>query len=333
MQRRQFMGYAAAALAAGVCGGPSSPAFAGDARHAAKQAAKSAKPLDAAQYHASRRFAKTRFGEIAYIERGSGPAVLFLHGLPLNSFQWRGAIDRLAPHRRCIAPDFMGMGYTRVAEGQSVAPSAQTDMLAALLDRLKIGEVDLISNDSGDAVAQLFVARYPKRVRSLLLTNGDEERNCPPEVVKSSIAEAREGKSTDQFVIWLADKPSNRAAKGIGGQAFADPANFTDEAVEYYFRPLVSSARSKALFDAFLVGLLPNPLEGIGPALKRFQGPVRIVWGTADTIFLPENPDRLDRAFGNSRGVRRLPGYKLFWPEERPDVIAEEALALWGISG
>lgn len=33
---------------------------------------------------------------------------------------------------------------------------------------------------------------------------------------------------------------------------------------------------------------------------------------------------------GNSRGVRRLPGRKLFWPEELPDVVAEEARALWG---
>ncbi|MGH8082894.1 MAG: alpha/beta fold hydrolase, partial [Lysobacter sp.] len=253
----------------------------------------------------------------------------FLHGLPLNSFQWRGAIDLLASERRCIAADFMGLGYTRVAEGQGVTPSDQTDMLAALLDRLKIPSVDLIANDSGDAVAQLFVARYPQRVRTLLLTNGDEERNCPPEVVKGTIEEARVGKATVQFEKWLQDLESNRSPQGIGGQAYADPAGFSDEAVEYYFKPLVASARAKALFDAFMLGLLPNPLEGIGPALKRFQGPVRIVWGSADTIFLAENPERLDRAFGRSLGIRRLPGYKLFWPEERPDLIAEEARALW----
>jgi hypothetical protein len=40
----------------------------------------------------------------------------------------------------------------------------------------------------------------------------------------------------------------------------------------------------------------------------------------------------LEQAFGNGRGVRRLDGYKLFWPEERPDVVVEEALRLWGVS-
>ena len=59
--------------------------------------------------------------------------------------------------------------------------------------------------------------------------------------------------------------------------------------------------------------------------------PTRIVWGTADTIFLPENPDYLDRTFGNSRGVRRLAGSKLFWPEVLPDVLAEEARWLWAM--
>jgi hypothetical protein len=39
----------------------------------------------------------------------------------------------------------------------------------------------------------------------------------------------------------------------------------------------------------------------------------------------------LDRIFGHSRGVRRLAERKSFWPEELPDVIADEARRLWGI--
>ena len=64
--------------------------------------------------------------------------------------------------------------------------------------------------------------------------------------------------------------------------------------------------------------------------LKRSTVPVRIVWGTGDTIFSAKSPAFLDDAFGNSQGVRLLEGSKLFWPEERPDVIAEEARRLWG---
>ena len=73
--------------------------------------------MDASAFEAERRYVETRFGRIAYVERGSGRAAIFLHGFPLNSFQWRGAIERLAPYRRCIAPDFLALGYTEVADG------------------------------------------------------------------------------------------------------------------------------------------------------------------------------------------------------------------------
>ena len=56
---------------------------------------------------------------------------------------------------------------------------------------------------------------------------------------------------------------------------------------------------------------------------------MRVLWGMADDIFLPHGADHLAKAFGNSKGVRRLDGAKLFWPEERPDLIAQEARALW----
>jgi haloalkane dehalogenase len=125
----------------------------------------------ASQYRATRKFVNTAFGRTAYVEQGEGQAALFLHGFPLNSFQWREVISHLSSRRRCIAPDFVGLGYTEVNEGQSVAPLAQVAMLKALLDSLSISTVDLIANDSGGAVAQLFVTRHPECVRTLLLTN------------------------------------------------------------------------------------------------------------------------------------------------------------------
>jgi len=59
--------------------------------------------------------------------------------------------------------------------------------------------------------------------------------------------------------------------------------------------------------------------------------PTRIVWGTADNIFSQASPDYLDRTLGNSRGVRRVPGAKLFFPEEMPELIAKEAMMLWKV--
>jgi len=96
-----------------------------------------------------------------------------------------------------------------------------------------------------------------------------------------------------------------------------------------YFGPPTSSPTRKAALHRYAVALDRNPLADIAPALRASRVPTRIVWGMADRIFEAANADYLERNFGNSHGVRRLPDAKLFWPEERPDLIAAQARILW----
>jgi haloalkane dehalogenase len=323
MQRRQFLTAAAGLLTLASAG-------AVEAEGALPRAEGDAEAARA--WTAARRDLPTAFGEIAYVERGAGPVALFLHGFPLNGFQWRGAFDRLASHRRCIAPDSMGLGFTRVAPGQGVTPSDQADMLAAFLDKLGIAAVDMVANDSGGAVAQIFVTRFPDRVRTLLLTNCDVEPDSPPPALQPVLALAREGTFPDAWLVpWFNDPRLARSPQGIGGLCFSDPSQPTDAAIDMYFGPLVATPASKALVNAYTLGLDPNPLAGLEAALRRCKVPTRIVWGMADDIFAKQSPDYLDRLLANSRGVRRLPKAKLFWPEEYPDVVAQEARTLWSV--
>lgn len=290
--------------------------------------------LEAARrFDRERRFLQTRFGRIAYIDRGTGPVVLFLHGFPLNSFQWRGAIDRLSGERRCLAPDSMGLGYTEVAPGQSVTPASQAEMLSAFLERLNVRDVDIIANDSGGAVAQLFVTRYPQRVRSLVLTNCDVEVDSPPPALEPIIEQARAGLYPDLWLEpWLQHKDIARSAAGLGGLCYSDPAHPTDAALEHYLRPLVATAERKALVNQYTLGLTPNPLIGIEPQLRKCTVPTRIVWGMSDGIFKASNPDYLAGVLPKLTGIRKLQKAKLFFPEEYPDIIADEARLLWSVS-
>jgi haloalkane dehalogenase len=325
MDRRSFltlMGGGAAAGALAACG-PRVGAYAAGRRTQTTCAA----------WHAARRFAETRFGRIAYVERGAGRSALFLHGFPLNGFQWRGAFDRLSADRRCVAPDFLALGYTEVADGQPVGPEDQVAMLAALLDALSIRSVDVVANDSGGAVAQLFVTRYPERTRTLLLTNCDTEPDSPPPALRPVIEMAHAGTYPDRWLVpWVADKALARSSTGLGGMTYTYPDRLADETIECYLAPLVASPRRKALVNAYAIALERNPLADIAPALRRSTVPTRIVWGTGDDIFSAASPDYLARTFGNARGVRRVPGAKLFFPEEYPDLIAEEARRLWGLA-
>jgi len=63
--------------------------------------------------------------------------------------------------------------------------------------------------------------------------------------------------------------------------------------------------------------------------LKEFSRPARIVWASNDIFFGIQWADWLDHTFPGSCGVRRVEGAKLFFPEEMPDLIAEEAMPLW----
>ena len=90
-------------------------------------------------------------------------------------------------------------------------------MLGQLLDKLRIDAVDLVANDSGGLTAQLFLAKYPPRVRTLLLTNCDVDENSPPPQFLPFIEKARQGTLVDEFVVPQADdKARARSAAGRG---------------------------------------------------------------------------------------------------------------------
>jgi haloalkane dehalogenase len=289
-------------------------------------------PMDAKAFNASRKFANLPISRVAYVERGRGLAALFVHGYPLNGFQWRGTLDRLQSYRRCIAPDVMGLGYTQTLEGQPITPATQAQMLAMLLDSLHIDAVDLVANDSGGLVSQVFLAKYPHRVRTLLLTNCDVDENNPPPQFAPFIELAKKGTLADRFVVsQLNDKQLARSPKGLGA-AYTYPDRLTDETIETYFRPLIETPLRKTQMEQYTVSLGTNELVAIRENLRAWKGPARMVWGLKDPLFGVESAEWLDRTLPGSRGVRRLEEANLFFPEEMPDVIAEEAIALWGIS-
>src|SRR5687767_2061062 len=175
-----------------------------------------------AQFHAARRFVALSVGRIAYVERGSGPAAIFLHGYPLNGFQWRGPMARLSAHRRCVAPDFLGLGYSEIPAGISLSPIAQSQMIIAFMDTLGIADADFVANDSATGIAQLLAANHPGRVRSLLLTNGDVDTNSPPELLMPFIEKCRNGEADAWFSRHYTDRNWARTGDGLA-TAFSHP--------------------------------------------------------------------------------------------------------------
>src|SRR4030088_1500067 len=127
---------------------------------------------------------ETPSGRISYASAGFGPVALFVHGVVLNKHLWRHQLAGLSDLHRCIAVDLLAHGDTEIAPDQDVSVTANAQMLKEVLDALQIEQVDLVGNDSGGGIAQIFAALNPERVRTFTLTNCDAQDNWPPEAFK-----------------------------------------------------------------------------------------------------------------------------------------------------
>lgn len=272
----------------------------------------------------SRRPVQLPQGDIATIDTGAGETILFIHGWPLNGTHWQPVIARLDRNFRCVAPDLMGLGLSDVDESQDLSPGAQAEMLLGLMDHLGIARCHIVANDSGTCIAQLLAVRSPARVLSLLLTNGDVDINSPPAALAPALAAARAGQLDGMLDRHFSEPGFAQSPAGLGGLCYTDPRHLTDEAMQRYFGPLLSSPKRRRQFQAYGVAFEPNPLIALRDPLRTLQMPARMVWGTGDIHFPTAWAYWLDAALPRSRGVREVPGAKLFFTEEFPDLIADE---------
>lgn len=305
LDRRTFVGAVAASFIAGGCGNVRGI-------NAAKT------PMDVADFHSERRYATTASGQIAYVERGSGPVALFIHGVPLNGFHWRHVIAGMQDIRRCIALDLMGLGYTGISAKQDVSFVAQARMVREFLDGMGIDQVDLVSNDSGGAIAQIFAAANPGRLRTLTLTNCDVHDNWPPQAIAPSIEAARNGVLIDRYEKLLDD--SEERYKRFS-RAYANSRVLTDEVYRAYIDPLRASKESRDNFHRYWISFDNAQTVAIEPRLRELKVPTLVVWALDDIFFDVKWAHWLKSTIPGVVRVIEVPGAKLFFPEDRPQAI------------
>jgi pimeloyl-ACP methyl ester carboxylesterase len=260
----------------------------------------------------------TRFGRISYAAAGSGPVALFVHGVVLNKHFWRHQLTGLRDIRRCITPDLLAHGDTEIAPNQDVSVTANANMLKEFLDALHIDQIDLIGNDSGGGIAQIFAARNPDRVRTLTLTNCDTHDNWPPEAFKPFVDMAIAGGLADTLNAMLSDKAIYRSP-GALGPAYEHPENVTDEDIEIYLRPHVRSAQRTRDLQRFVAAFDHKHTLAIEPQLRTLKASTLIVWGTDDIYFPVTWAHWLAETIPGAKPPVELTGARIFFPEERAE--------------
>jgi pimeloyl-ACP methyl ester carboxylesterase len=268
----------------------------------------------------------TPFGDIAYTEQGAGPPALFVHGVFHNGHLWQPVIERLKQARRCIAPDLMTHGDTRIAPGQDVSFAAQAEMLAAFCAGLGLERVDLVANDSGSGIAQIFAARHPARLATVTLTNGDVHDNWPPANFERTRKSAAQGQLVPALARMLDDVEFARAAFASG---YEHPERLTLGRFRESLAPLLADEQRQRDLLRFFAAMNNRDTVAIEPLLRQLQAPTLVVWGTADVFFDVKWAYWLRETIPGCRTVVELAGAKLFFPEERPDELATAIAAHW----
>jgi pimeloyl-ACP methyl ester carboxylesterase len=261
---------------------------------------------------------ETPSGRISYSSAGSGPAALFVHGVVLNKHLWRHQLAGLSDIRRCIAVDLLAHGDTEITPDQDVSVTANAKMLKEVLDALKINQVDLIGNDSGGGISQIFAALNPERVRTLTLTDCDAHDNWPPEAFRPFVDMVKAGGLHDTLEALLADKTIYRSP-GALGPAYERPEIATDEDIETYLRPLIRSEQRTRDLQRFIVAFDNSHTRMIEPQLRKLEAPTLIVWGTDDVYFPVKWAHWLAETIPGAKPPVELEGARLFFPEERAE--------------
>jgi haloalkane dehalogenase len=106
--------------------------------------------------------------EMAYIERGHGRPVVFLHGNPTSSYLWRDVVPHVEGVARCLAPDLIGMGQSGKAPAGSYRFADHARYLDAWFEALAIRDATLVVHDWGSALGFHWARRHPDRVRGLV---------------------------------------------------------------------------------------------------------------------------------------------------------------------
>jgi pimeloyl-ACP methyl ester carboxylesterase len=255
----------------------------------------------------------TRSGPASYIDTGGpGRPVLFVHGVGSSSYLWRHVIAQLDGQRRCVAFDLPLHGRTPAAADQDFTLPGLARFLADCCEALGLTDIDLVANDTGGAISQIFAVGRPGRLHTLTLTNCEAHDNVPPKALLPAVLLARMGLFAR--IAPRMTRDSNRARKRVFGGVYQDVTNLPEDIARAWLEPM---SASPGQVQRLLTSLHARDLLAIEPGLARLQVPTLIVWGTGDRAFRRKWAYWLRDTIPGATDVIELEGARLFFPDER----------------
>ncbi|WP_307808031.1 alpha/beta fold hydrolase [Streptomyces oryzae] len=127
--------------------------------------------VDDALFPFESRFVTIDGHTVHYVDEGSGPTLLMLHGNPTWSFVYRDAILALREQFRCVALDYPGFGLSSPRPGYRYLPEEHTKVVTAFVDALALDGATLVAQDWGGPIGLATVQQRPAAFEGLVLAN------------------------------------------------------------------------------------------------------------------------------------------------------------------
>src|ERR1051325_8915998 len=226
----------------------------------------------------------TVFGQkIHYVEAGSGPTVILLHGLGGSTQAWMFNIAPLAEKYHVVVPDQIGFGKS---DKPLVNYRIRTyvDFLDQFCKQLKIERASLVGNSMGGWIAAAFTAAFPDRVDKLVLV--DAAGYAPP-------------KDLDTRTFYSLNPTTREGMKVLAAKVFYNKLFLTDAAIDQ------AIAARLAAGDGYTIKSITESIirgeDFLDDTVKTIKQPTLIVWGRQDGLVSLSEGEHFNKDISGSK--------------------------------
>lgn len=260
-------------------------------------------------------------GRLSYLDEGQGPPVLFVHGTPTWSFEYRHLVRALAGTHRCIAPDHLGFGLSERPRDFAYTPEAHARVLAAFVDRLGLDRFTLVLHDFGGPIGLPLALSGKVTIDRLVVLNSWmwSFADDPDMVKKARMA----GGALGKFLY----RRLNFSLRVLTPHAYGDRKKLTPAIHRQYLAPFPDAASRERVLWTLARALLGSSdhYQSLWDRRDRLANlPTLLIWGLRDRAFRPTLLDRWREAVPQAE-VEALPGAG-HWPHEEEPVLVAERL-------
>ena len=257
-------------------------------------------------------------GKLRCFEAGTGPPIVFVHGVLVNANLWRKVVARLSPNFHCVALELpLGSHTLPMPDATDLSPPAVANLVADAIEALGLADVTLVGNDG--ALCQMVVTSRPDRIGRLVLTSCDYRDHFPPPLFSYFKPAARVPGAFQALLAPMRLRAPRRLPIAYG---WLTNEPIDREAEDSYVYPSMQDPGARADLRKLLRGTDKSQTNDAADKLGRFSRPALIAWSADDKVFPRRDAERLASDLPGAR-LEFVEGARTFSAEDQPNRLAE----------